>query len=97
MPNGRDGGPPRKSAAPNRRRDKTLWTHGDEGGSPEPGRQGGLNMPRYEYLCEECKRRFELIMTISEREKAKPTCPDCKGTNVSPQFSGFIAQTGKKS
>jgi hypothetical protein len=40
---------------------------------------------------------FELIMTISEREKAKPTCPTCKGTNVTPQFSGFMAQTGKKS
>jgi hypothetical protein len=36
-------------------------------------------------------------MTISEREKAKPKCPTCKGTDVIPQFSGFMAQTGKKS
>ena len=32
-----------------------------------------------------------------EREKAKPTCPTCKGTKVVLQFSGFMAQTGKKS
>jgi putative FmdB family regulatory protein len=37
-------------------------------------------MPRYEVLCEKCKKPFELIMTIAEREKAKPKCPTCKGT-----------------
>ncbi len=26
-------------------------------------------MPHYEFLCEECQKPFELIMTISEREK----------------------------
>jgi phage FluMu protein Com len=36
-------------------------------------------------------------MTISEREKAKPKCPRCKSTNFTPQFSGFMAQTSKKS
>ena len=36
-------------------------------------------------------------MTISERDKAKPTCPKCKGTSVTPQFGGFMAQTTKKS
>jgi hypothetical protein len=25
-------------------------------------------------------------MTIAERDKAKPTCPTCKGTRVTPQF-----------
>ena len=54
-------------------------------------------MPRYEFLCEKCKKPFELIMTISEREKTKPACPKCKDTKVVPQFSGFMAQTGKKS
>jgi putative FmdB family regulatory protein len=58
----------------------------------------GVNaMPRYEFLCETCKKPFELIMTISERENTKPTCPKCKGTKVVPQFSGFMAQTSKKS
>ncbi len=38
-------------------------------------------MPRYEFLCEKCKKPFELVMTISAREKAKVTCPRCKGTD----------------
>lgn len=54
-------------------------------------------MPRYEFLCEKCNKPFELSMTISERGKAKPACPTCKGTKVVPQFSGFMAQTSKKS
>jgi putative FmdB family regulatory protein len=54
-------------------------------------------MPHYEFFCEKCKKPFELTMTISEREKAKATCPNCKGTKVVPQLSGFMAQTRKKS
>jgi putative FmdB family regulatory protein len=54
-------------------------------------------MPRYEFRCERCKKVFELIMTVSEREKAKITCPKCKGTKVAPQLGGFMAQTAKKS
>ena len=54
-------------------------------------------MPRYEFLCETCKKPFELTMTISAREKTEPKCPTCKGTKVVPQFSGFMTQTRKKS
>jgi putative FmdB family regulatory protein len=54
-------------------------------------------MPRYEFLCEKCNKPFEVGMTISEREKAKPKCPTCKGNSVTPQFGGFMAQTTKKS
>ena len=54
-------------------------------------------MPRYEFLCETCKKVFELIMTIAERGKAKLKCPACKGTKISSQLGGFMAQTKKKS
>jgi putative FmdB family regulatory protein len=37
-------------------------------------------MPLYEFLCEKCRKPFELTMTISEHEKARPKCPKCKGT-----------------
>lgn len=37
-------------------------------------------MPPYEFLCENCKKSFEVTMTISERGKANPKCPKCKGT-----------------
>jgi putative FmdB family regulatory protein len=37
-------------------------------------------MPRYEFLCEKCKKPFELTMTISECERVRrPKCPACKG------------------
>jgi putative FmdB family regulatory protein len=54
-------------------------------------------MPRYEFTCEKCRTPFELIMTVSEREKAKPTCPTCKSTNVAPQLGATMVQTSKKS
>ena len=54
-------------------------------------------MPHYEFLCEKCQKPFELTMTISEREKAKPQCPTCKGAKVIPQLGGFMGQTAKKS
>jgi putative FmdB family regulatory protein len=54
-------------------------------------------MPRYEFLCGTCQKPFELIMTISEREKGDVRCPTCKGTKVVPQLSAFMAQTSKKS
>ena len=54
-------------------------------------------MPRYEFLCEQCQKSFELIMTMAEREKTKPVCPKCKSTKVTTQLSGFMAQTSKKS
>lgn len=41
-------------------------------------------MPRYEFLYEKCRRSFEQIMTISEREKSGVRCPKCKGTEVAP-------------
>ena len=47
-------------------------------------------MPRYEFLCEKCKRPFELIMTISEREKGEVKCPKYKGTKVVPELGGFM-------
>ena len=54
-------------------------------------------MPHYEFLCEECQKPFELIMTISEREKGDVKCPKCQGDKVVPQFGGVMAQTSKKS
>ncbi len=54
-------------------------------------------MPRYEFMCEKCKKSFELTMTISAREKAKVQCPKCKGTKVMPQLAPFMSQTSKKS
>jgi putative FmdB family regulatory protein len=66
-------------------------------GASRRGKNEGCIMPRYEFMCEKCNKPFELIMTFSEREKGDVKCPKCQGTKVVPQFSGFVAQTGKKS
>jgi putative FmdB family regulatory protein len=54
-------------------------------------------MPRYEFMCEKCKKRFEMTMSIAEREKAKVRCPTCSGTKVVPQLALFRAPTSRKS
>jgi putative FmdB family regulatory protein len=58
---------------------------------------GGCSVPRYEFLCQKCRKPFELNMTISERGRAKVKCPKCKSTKVVPQVGTFMAQTSKKS
>src|SRR6185369_10462548 len=42
----------------------------------------GGAMPRYEYYCEDCKKPFEVILTIAEYEKAKVKCAKCGGNHV---------------
>jgi putative FmdB family regulatory protein len=54
-------------------------------------------MPRYEYYCDDCKKPFELILTLEEHEKTKIACPKCKGTNVHQEVAAFFAVTSKKS
>ena len=54
-------------------------------------------MPTYEYECQECKKRFSLILTISEHDKAKPPCPKCKGKKVKQSISTFTSKTSRKS
>ena len=54
-------------------------------------------MPRYEFMCETCKKGFEVTMSIAELEKGKLRCPTCKGTKVVPQMGPFSAKTSRKS
>jgi putative FmdB family regulatory protein len=54
-------------------------------------------MPTYEFMCTTCQTPFELIMTISEREKGNVKCPKCQGDRVVTQVGSFMAQTSKKS
>jgi len=54
-------------------------------------------MPTYEFKCEKCKKRFSLMMTISEYEKKKIRCPKCKSVRVNQQITSFQTITSKKS
>ena len=42
-------------------------------------------MPIFEYVCNQCQRRFEALV-LGEN---KPSCPNCKGSNLEMQLSVF--------
>jgi putative FmdB family regulatory protein len=54
-------------------------------------------MPSYEYACKECKKSFTLILTMSEHDKKRVTCPKCKSRKVEQQYGSFFTVTSKKS
>ena len=54
-------------------------------------------MPLYEYFCKKCDKNFTITMSVAEHEKKKVKCPECKGTNIAPQFGSFYAKTSRKS
>ena len=54
-------------------------------------------MPRYEFYCEDCKKPFELILTLQEYEKGKAKCPKCGGAHVHQEVAAIFAVTSKKS
>jgi len=54
-------------------------------------------MPQYQYLCQACKKKFSLILTIAEHEKAEVKCPRCGSPKVEQQWAAFYAATSKKS
>jgi putative FmdB family regulatory protein len=39
-------------------------------------------MPYYDYICQDCRKRFSLFLTYAEYEKARPVCPHCQSLNV---------------
>ena len=54
-------------------------------------------MPTYEFACGKCKKKFSLIMSISEYEKKKFQCPKCKSADLKQQITSFQTVTSKKS
>lgn len=54
-------------------------------------------MPHYEFLCRACQKRFSLILSLAEFEKATVKCPHCESKKVEQQWAAFYAVTSKKS
>ena len=42
-------------------------------------------MPIFEFVCQECHHRFELLV----RGSTVPACPSCKATKLEKQWSAF--------
>ena len=49
-------------------------------------------MPIYEYLCQDCVEKFEVLTPVNQRTAAK-MCPSCSGTNVEVLLSRFASPT----
>ncbi len=54
-------------------------------------------IPQCEFLCLACKKKFSLILTVSEYEKSKIKCPKCGNKKVEQRWAAFYAVTSKKS
>ncbi|MBN1439980.1 MAG: zinc ribbon domain-containing protein [Anaerolineales bacterium] len=53
-------------------------------------------MPLYEYVCEACRREFELLRPMNEAD-APTACLSCGGTRIRRKLSVFHAQSDGKS
>jgi len=54
-------------------------------------------MPKYEFMCESCKKSFEVVLTVGEKAAAKVQCPTCGSGNITSQMAMFSAKTSRKS
>ncbi len=57
----------------------------------------GPPMPMYEFECHKCKKKFSLVLSLSEYEKKKPSCPKCGSKQVEQLIQSFFVVTSKKS
>ena len=39
-------------------------------------------MPRYEYKCQDCKKRFEIFISYADYDKKSVNCPFCESENI---------------
>ncbi|MFV2082141.1 MAG: zinc ribbon domain-containing protein, partial [bacterium] len=58
---------------------------------------GGGKMPVYEFVCEACKKIFEVTMSMAEAGVKKVVCPKCDSDKVRQRLSAFSAVTSRKS
>ena len=54
-------------------------------------------MPTYDYVCQQCKRKFAVQLLITEHERGTVKCPKCKSKKVQQVPEPFFAVTSKKS
>ena len=54
-------------------------------------------MPVYDYLCNDCHKRFETVLTLGEHDHDQVKCPKCGSKNVEQEATAFFAVTARKS
>jgi len=58
---------------------------------------GRSPMPVYDYVCLDCHKPFETVLTLNEHDKETPKCPHCGSKNVEQEAAAFFAVTSRKS
>ena len=54
-------------------------------------------MPVYEFQCQDCGKKFEIVATLAEKEAGlDPACPKCGRMRARQVFSRFTLLTGSK-
>jgi len=54
-------------------------------------------MPVYEFQCQDCGKKFEIVATLAEKEAGlDPACPKCDRKAARQVFSRFTLLTGSK-
>jgi putative FmdB family regulatory protein len=54
-------------------------------------------MPVYDYICKDCHKSFETVVTLKEHDREQVSCPHCGSKNVEQEPVAFFAVTSKKS
>jgi putative FmdB family regulatory protein len=54
-------------------------------------------MPVYDYVCHDCHKTFEQVLTIREHDRQQMKCPHCGSKNIEQAAAAFYAVTSKKS
>jgi putative FmdB family regulatory protein len=54
-------------------------------------------MPVYDYVCLDCHKPFETVLTLNEHDHENPKCPHCGSKNVEQEAAAFFAVTSRKS
>ena len=54
-------------------------------------------MPVYDYVCLDCHKTFELVLSLTEHDNEVPKCPACGSMNVEQEATAFFAVSSRKS
>ena len=54
-------------------------------------------MPVYDYVCNDCHKTFERILTLHEHDSEQMRCPHCGSKKIEQEAAAFYAVTSKKS
>lgn len=54
-------------------------------------------MPHYEFLCRDCQKFFDKILSLIDYEEGDIVCPRCGSRNVEQRWSAISAIASKKS